>query len=129
MDAALTADEYDSSPVALFHSGYISATETYTAEHIDFEEAPPIFIRNFLKGFRLINSKVVNENVHGGKAFGQVSCRLRRRQVPRESVNVGLRNILTDLFQGRIDRSACSSVYNYTCTFRGELAGNREADA
>ena len=106
MPLSLLTNENYSSPIPLLHPGDISAAEAYTTEHIDLEDVAPILVREVIERLGLINSEVVDENVHGGKAFGQVSCRLRRREVPRKSVNVGLRNILTDLFQGGIDRGA-----------------------
>src|ERR1700722_10743579 len=100
-NAALAAKEKDSSPIPLFHSGGISAAEAYTTEHIDLEDVAPILVGNFIERLRLINSEVVNKNVHRWKKLQQIVGGRGCGQVSGKSLDFRRGHSFLDLFQGR----------------------------
>src|SRR6266481_6369166 len=128
-NAALTANENNSSPILLLHPGDISTAEAYTAEHIDLEDVAPILVGNFIERLGLINSEVVNENVHRGKKLEQVfSCR-SCGQVSGKSLDFRRGHSLPNLFQREVNCVIRTSVHDHTSTSRSKLASNGETDA
>src|SRR3954447_14249789 len=68
LDATLAADEYDATPVALFHSRQIRTRQSHAAHHVDVKEALPFAIVDFLECLAFEYAEVVDQDVNGGEA-------------------------------------------------------------
>jgi hypothetical protein len=109
--------------------GEISAAEAYPTEHIDLEDVAPILVGELIERLGLINSEVVDQNVHRRKTFEQAFRCHSCGQVSGKSLDVCLVHRLTNLFQRETNGVIRTSVHDDTSTFRGKLASNGETDA
>ena len=102
VNSALAADENDPPPLPLHHAGKIGPTEANAAEDIDLEVSPPFSVGNFLERFGLINSQVVNEDIHCRKTFEQLFGRLRRGKISSKPLDFGSWHSLLNLFEADV---------------------------
>ena len=128
-NGALAANKNNSPPILLLHPRDISAAEPYAAEHIDLEDVAPILVGNCIKRLGLINSDVVDENVHRGKKLEQVLSPGSRGHVSGKSLDFRRWHSFPNLLERGINRFFRTSVHDHTSAFRSKLAGNRETDA
>jgi len=60
-------NEYDAAPVFPPHGANVMPAHADPAEHVDFEEAAPIVVRNFLKRLGLKDAEIGHQDIDRGE--------------------------------------------------------------